>query len=227
MGHCGLPLPAPALLRYIARMASHPFTPQTVEALRAALHTFPRRAIDDAGSARRAAVAIVLSAGQGGDAAFLLTIRAATLRSHGGQYALPGGRLDPGETAIEAAIRECAEELGLVLEAGDVLGVLDDYATRSGYVITPVVLATHQHQRIMPNPDEVAEVVSISLADITGPEKVEFETIPESDRPVVRLLMNGDWVHAPTAAMIYQFAELVAGRVTRVAHLEQPVFAWR
>ena len=67
----------------------------------------------------------------------------------------------------------------------------------------------------------------IRLADIAREDAIEFDTIPESERRVVRLHINGRTIHAPTAALIYQFREVLAGRQTRVADLEQPVFAWR
>ena len=66
----------------------------------------------------------------------------------------------------------------------------------------------------------------IAIADIARADAVDFVTIPQSDRPVVRVRMDGHLVHAPTAAVIYQFREVLAGRTTRVADLEQPVFAW-
>src|SRR5437879_13831689 len=92
-------------------------------------------------SLKRAAVAIALTrAEKGAGTAFLLTRRAAGLRAHSSQWALPGGRCDQGETQIQAALRELHEELGLALGEGDVLGLLDDYPTRSGYLITPVVV---------------------------------------------------------------------------------------
>ena len=91
---------------------------------------------------KRAAVAIALvEAGEGADGtALLLTRRAAGLRAHRSQWALPGGRCDAGETPVEAALRELHEELGLKLGPADVLGLLDDYPTRSGYLIAPVVV---------------------------------------------------------------------------------------
>ena len=78
-------------------------------------------------------------AGTAGGPAFLLTRRAPKLRAHGGQWALPGGRIDERETPARAAMREVAEELALTLPASSMLGALDDYETRSGYVITPLV----------------------------------------------------------------------------------------
>jgi len=176
-----------------------------------------------------AAVAIVLvDMPDGSDAAaLLLTRRAEGLRSHGGQWALPGGRCDAGETPIQATLRELDEELGLRLSPDQVLGILDDYPTRSGYLITPVVVWAGAEAQPRPNPEEVASVHRVALADIADADAVEFFRIPESERPGIRLHIHGNLVYAPTAAVIYQFREVLAGRDTRVAELEQPVFAWR
>jgi 8-oxo-dGTP pyrophosphatase MutT (NUDIX family) len=175
---------------------------------------------------KRAAVCITIT-DAGDDAAFVLTRRASRLRNHGGQWALPGGRLDAGETAPQAALRELHEEVGLELPDEAVLGLLDDYPTRSGYLITPVVVWAGANASMVANPDEVASIHRIGLDQILAHDAVDFVTIPESDRPVVRLRINDDRIHAPTAAVLYQFAELIAGRQTRVHELEQPTFAWR
>ena len=175
---------------------------------------------------KRAAVCITITEA-GDDAAFVLTRRASGLRNHGGQWALPGGRLDAGETASQAALRELHEEVGLELPDEAVLGLLDDYPTRSGYLITPVVVWAGANASMVANPDEVASIHRIGLDQILAHDAVDFVTIPESDRPVVRLRINDDRIHAPTAAVLYQFAELIAGRQTRVHQLEQPTFAWR
>ena len=178
---------------------------------------------------KRAAVAIVLVEADDapGGTALLLTLRAAELRAHRGQWALPGGRFDEGETSIEASLRELDEELGLRLGPPDVLGLLDDYPTRSGYLITPVVLWAAAGAAPSPNPAEVASVHRIRLEDIERPEAFDFVAIPESARRVIRFHHAGQFIHAPTAALIYQFREVLAGRDTRVAELEQPVFAWK
>lgn len=177
---------------------------------------------------KRAAVVIALTEADRGDGtAFLLTRRVEGLRSHSAQWALPGGRCDAGETGVEAALRELHEELGLELAQSEVLGVLDDYATRSGYLITPVVVWAGPGVSIVPNPAEVAYVHRVALDDIEREDAFSFTSIPESTRRVIRFRLQDGHIHAPTAALIYQFSELLAGRQTRVAELEQPVFAWR
>jgi 8-oxo-dGTP pyrophosphatase MutT (NUDIX family) len=178
---------------------------------------------------KRAAVAIALveTGGVGRGTALLLTLRAAGLRAHRGQWALPGGRCDEGETPIKAALRELHEELGLELGPRDVLGLLDDYPTRSGYLITPVVVWAATSAAISPNPEEVAFVHRIALGEIEQADAFDFITIPESTRRVIRFRHAGQFIHAPTAALIYQFREVLEGRDTRVAELEQPVFAWK
>ena len=178
---------------------------------------------------KRAAVAVALVAAgdASGATALLLTRRAADLRAHGSQWALPGGRCDAGETPAEAALRELHEEVGLGLAPDAVLGLLDDYPTRSGYLITPVVVWAATNAALSPNPAEVASVHRIALSDIEPADAFDFTAIPESDRRVIRFHLDGQLIHAPTAALIYQFREVLAGRDTRVAELEQPVFAWK
>ena len=195
------------------------------ESLVEALGSFERRAHDLDGR-RHAAVALVVVDSDDGPG-IVLTKRSARLRAHAGQWALPGGRLDADETPEDAALRELHEELGLEVGAETVLGRLDDYPTRSGYVITPVVSWSGLRADAMaPNPGEVASahVVTEEMLAV----EPRFITIPESDSPIIQLPMLNTLIHAPTAAVVYQFRELALhGRVTRVDELEQPVFAWR
>lgn len=191
------------------------------------LAEFGRRTVTD-GALRPAAVAVVILSDTSENAAFLITRRADGLRNHGGQWALPGGRLDAGETANAAALRELHEEVGVSLGEGDVLGLLDDYPTRSGFVITPVVVWGGSSIVVQANPAEVAEVHRVALSELDKPDVPHLRSISESDRPVISIPMLGTHIHAPTAAILFQLREVaVWGRDTRVDHFEQPVFAWR
>ena len=203
------------------------FAPELRERVRANLVAFAREEVDRSGL-RRAAVAIALLPDDEGCACFVLTRRAPRLRSHGGQWALPGGRVDPGESAPDAALRELSEEVGLALDASSVVGLLDDYATRSGYAITPVVVWAGGEARLRPNPVEVAAAYRVALSELLRPDVPRLRRIPESDRPVISVPLLGAHIHAPTGAFLYQLREVaIHGRDTRVSHFEQPVFAWR
>ena len=206
-------------------MTSLAFDPNLRARLAANLARLERAPAAHAGL-KRAAVCVVVTTSEAGEAALLLTRRAAQLTTHAGQFALPGGRVDEGESALDAARREAREEVGLALAPQTFLGQLDDYPTRSGYLITPLVAWLPAGSDPVPNPAEVASIYRVPLADLAaGPE---FVAIPESDRPVVRYPLLGTTIHAPTAAVMYQFMEVaVHGRSTRVGHLEQPVWAWR
>ena len=185
------------------------------------------RHVADRPELRGAGVAVVVLDDPTRGPGVLLTRRTSRLRDHPGQFALPGGSLDPGEDAVAAARRELDEELGLALGTDAVLGLLDDYPTRSGFVITPVVMAAAGRvEDLAPSPDEVSELFHITLDDLDVEPR--YLTIPESDRPVVQMPLVGHLVHAPTAAVLLQFREVALhGRHTRVDGLEQPVFAWR
>jgi 8-oxo-dGTP pyrophosphatase MutT (NUDIX family) len=163
-----------------------------------------------------------------GGAAFLLCRRASRLSSHAAQWALPGGRLDPGESAVDAALRELDEEVGVSLSDSTVLGLLDDYPTRSGYVITPVVIWGGGRLDLRPAPDEVVAVYRVGVHQLLRDDSPRFITIPESPRPVVQIPLGDHLIHAPTGAVLLQLRWLcLEGRHDPVDELEQPVFAWK
>ncbi|HUA47377.1 MAG TPA: CoA pyrophosphatase [Solirubrobacteraceae bacterium] len=187
---------------------------------------------------RHAAVAVVLvdsvagtddgeAVGVAGGAAFLLCQRALRMTRHAGQFALPGGRVDPGETALDAALRELEEELGIALAPQDVLGWLDDYSTRSGYLMTPAVLWGGARPALKPARDEVLGVYRVALQTLVDAEP-RFIGIPESDRPVLQLPLGDHLLHAPTAAVLFQLRQvaLLGHAGERVGEIEEPVFAW-
>lgn len=193
---------------------------------RANLASFERRSIAPDGR-RPAAVAVVLLADEEGRACFLLTLRSARLRTHAQQWALPGGRIDTGESPERAALRELQEEVGLVQGEESVLGLLDDYGTRSGFNITPVVVWGGSEVELRPNPSEVAKVYRVPLTELERPGVPTVTRIPESSRPVIHLPLLSTAIYAPTAAILYQMREVVLhGRSTRVDHFEQPTWAW-
>ena len=162
------------------------------------------------------------------EAAFILTTRATSLSSHAGQRAYPGGRVDAGESMEQAALRELAEEVGLDLDHGSVLGRLDDYATRSGFVITPIVVWGGSNVSLVPNPGEVEKIHRVPLRELLRDDAPLLDNIEESPHPVLRMPLGDDWFAAPSAAIAYQFREVaLLGRDTRVLHFEQPRFAWK
>lgn len=210
--------------------------------IEANLHGFTRREPDGAPVRAAAAVALVIAdEGLGAavdglprherwsrQAAVILTRRSATLRLHAGQWALPGGRIDAGESAEQAALRELAEEVDLRLGAQAILGRLDDFVTRSGFVITPVVVWAGSAPRLVPSPHEVDSVHRIPLTEFLRADSPVLLPVEGSPHPLLRMPVGEDWIAAPTAAIVYQFCEVcLAGRHTRVAHFEQPVFAWK
>ena len=161
-------------------------------------------------------------------AALILTRRAAHLRRHAGQWALPGGRIDEGETPEQCALRELSEEVGLTLHASDILGRLDTFITRSGFAMTPIVVWAGTAKTLRPDPREVASIHRIPLTEFLRPDAPILEPLAGSEHPVLKMPLGDNWIAAPTAALIYQLREVcVLGRPTRVAHFEQPPFAWQ
>ncbi|MDG2303022.1 MAG: CoA pyrophosphatase [Gammaproteobacteria bacterium] len=159
-------------------------------------------------------------------ASLILTRRSSRLKNHPGQWAFPGGRIEDGESPEDAASREMEEEIGLILESKSILGRLDDFVTRSGFHITPVVFWGGETSEFFPNPDEVDSVHRIPVIELLREDAPILDKGDGPD-PVLKMPVGDDWIAAPTAAILYQFREVcLLGKDTRVAHFDQPKFAW-
>jgi mutator protein MutT len=192
--------------------------------------------------AKQAAVAItIVDAGHGAgiyglprferpreEAALILTRRSSRLKNHAGQWAFPGGHMEKNETPEDAALRELDEEVGLKLSHTSILGRLDDFFTRSGFVITPVVVWGGIVDTLSPDPAEVQAIHRIPIEEFLRMDAPILEENSNGKQPILLMPVGDNWIAAPTAALIYQFREVaVCGRTTRVAHFEQPSFAWK
>ena len=195
------------------------FTTDLRERIRTNLAVLEPRRLDPAGL-RHAAVGVVLLPDEQRRACFVLTRRQSTLRRHRGQWALPGGRLDSGDTEADAALRAIDEEVGLQLAADSILGRLDDFSSRSGHLISPLVVWAHDGSALAASPDEVDAAFRIPLEELARPDSVSFE-------PLLHFVFNISSVYAPTAAILYQFREVgLYGQDVHVGDVEQPFFAW-
>jgi 8-oxo-dGTP pyrophosphatase MutT (NUDIX family) len=212
-------------------LATFSFTAGLRRQVSANFSTFSRAEISN-DQLYHAAVAIVIDKHLENErAVVLLTRRSQHINQHKGQFALPGGRLNKGENVIEAALRELKEELGIELAPDAALGTLDDYATRSGFNITPVVFWGGDALEVKPDPNEVEQVFRIPVEELDSPSIPQFTRQVDGDHPVLyfpHLPTLGDSIYAPTAAILYQFREVaLRGNNTRVAHYDQPRFAWK
>jgi 8-oxo-dGTP pyrophosphatase MutT (NUDIX family) len=134
------------------------------EALRQALTRHEREALELPEFRRAAVLVPILDTPEAPEVLF--TVRSGGLSNHAGQIAFPGGRVDPGETVEETAIRETLEETGLVVPPEALLGRMSDHPSPAAYVVTPVVGLVPWPQELRPNPDEVDECFTVPLAEL-------------------------------------------------------------
>lgn len=205
------------------------------------LQSFDARAIVGSTHKAAAVVVAVTDAGYGAnlaglptatqwsqEGALIVTKRSQRLRRHPGQWALPGGRIDSGESPEAAAIRELSEEVGLDADASQIIGRLDDIETKSGYVMTPIVTLVGPARNMQANPDEVQSIHRVPVSELLRTDAPLLNHVAGNPYPELRMPIGDSWIAAPTAAVLYQFAEVcIRGNPTRVAHFEQPKFTWR
>jgi 8-oxo-dGTP pyrophosphatase MutT (NUDIX family) len=172
-----------------------------------------------------AAVAVVVLNDPDGQACIPLFLRASDLRRHAGQMGLPGGKLNPGESADDAALRELHEELGLAVSADAIIGSLDDFETRSGFTITPVVVwSDTEAADLKPSSKEVAQLYLITLDELAS----AVDSADAGTSASFCLKFGFGEVYAPTAAILYQFSEVgLHGRSHRVNDFYQPPWTHR
>lgn len=184
------------------------------------LRGFPR--VASAHALTPAAVAVVVMDDHGGPVLPIFQ-RTSDMSRHAGQMALPGGRLHEGESSEACAVRELREELGISVTPEDIVGSLDDFDTRSGFTITPVVIwSTAQAAELQPSKFEVAALHVIALADLRAAASAALPGRAFSMR------LESVEVFAPTAAILYQFSEVaLSGRLVRVTDFYQPPFTHR
>lgn len=207
-----------------------PGVPTDLRSFRAAaarrLAAFRHVRLPDEPGVRRAAVALCVVEHRG--VPCVVVIKRAHRGRNPGQWALPGGRLDAGETPEQAALRELEEEIGVPAEPGEILGRLDDFPAASGFAITPIVVVPRSPRPITPSPAEVHSVHHVALGRLAAPDAARW--VPQLDGGHLLQLRLGPEmvVHAPTGALLWQFREVVLlGRDVRVAAFLQPAWTHR
>lgn len=156
--------------------------------------------------------AVLIAVTDRGEPGVLLTHRPETMRSHPGQAAFPGGKIDPGEDAVEAALREAHEELGIHPRDVQVIGASDPFRTRTGYDVTPVLAVVPPDLTIRPNPEEVADWFEPPLAYVLDPTNrvprtVEWEG---AERTYFEIVWQQHRIWGVTAAIIGNLSRRIA-----------------
>ncbi len=222
----GSSVTAPGLRAQNGRRADErwpgPFGDELRSLVRENLRRLKRRPIRLTAERRRAGVAVAVLESDSEPA--VLMIKRSDLGRHPGQWAFPGGAVEPGERTAAAALREAWEEVGL--ERAEVVGVLDDILTGTGFIITPIVVFVEAGARLRRMTDEVHSLHRVGLARLIAPAMPSWARNDSGPEVLQYRLRHDMVVHAPSGAILWQFAEVaLRGRPTRVAKLRQPEFA--
>ena len=134
----------------------------------------------------------------------ILTVRREHMRTHAGQVAFPGGRVDPGEDSVTAALREAWEELGLDPGAAEIVGAIDPYRTVTGYVVTPVLAVVQPDQPLSPHEHEVADWFEAPLAFVLDPTNQQYKSalFQGRERHYYEIMWGERRIWGATASMI-------------------------
>jgi len=143
---------------------------------------------------------------------FLLIHRPSNMRSHPGQVAFPGGKIDPGETPVEAALREANEELGIDPALVTVIGPSDVYRTGTGYAVTPVIAVVPPDMELRPNPTEVAKWFEAPVDFVFDPANQQQQSAfwAGAERRYIEILWQEHRIWGVTAAIIANLAKRIA-----------------
>lgn len=161
--------------------------------------------------------AVLIAVTERDEPGVLLTHRPENMRSHPGQVAFPGGKIDPGEDAIEAALREANEELGILQQDVRVIGPTDRFITGSGFVVTPVLAIVPPDLPLVPNPTEVSDWFEAPLRFVLDPEN----HIPQStffrgaERNYLEIPWQGHRIWGITAGIIANLSQRISHEAVR------------
>ena len=179
------------------------------ERLRTALSSAPRLPplegdLPELRSQAEVEAAVLVAITDREDPGVILTVRREHMRTHAGQVAFPGGRLDPGEDAAQAALREAHEELVLDPAAVELIGLIEPYRTVTGYVVSPVLGVIPPDLPLTPHEHEVADWFEAPLAFLLDPANQQRRSalFQGQTRHYYEIVWNERRIWGATAAMI-------------------------